>query len=351
MLIDFQQHLLERLPGIERSLVQLKNGSADPALFDTFTQEIQEICEQAAADSFALGGSILRPLERLLMRAGPTQLPRGELFAETLLLALDRLELAVEALIDERPLEQLKLDALVDGLERLVLAGAADFEVAAIHLLEAVTGFRPLLPASMGARPNSAIARSSEQIAADLLFFRLLNKQYEARSPLFEGRRQRLLKLALETNEEAGTPIDPVQLEAAVYVHDVGMMFLPESLWLKAGKLNEDERFRMQIHPVLAAGLLERMAGWQPAAEMVAQHHEMPGGGGYPQHLRGEQICAGAKLLAIVDAFEAVMFKHSDRGAARSMLRAIAEINACSNQFAAEWVRPFNRVIRRMLEK
>ncbi|WP_231913025.1 HD-GYP domain-containing protein [Sterolibacterium denitrificans] len=285
------------------------------------------------------------------MRAGPTQLPRGELFAETLLLALDRLELAVEALIDERPLEQLKLDALVDGLERLVLAGAADFEAAAIHLLEAVTGFRPLLPASMGARPNSAIARSSEQIAADLLFFRLLNKQYEARSPLFEGRRQRLLKLALETNEEAGTPIDPVQLEAAVYIHDVGMMFLPESLWLKAGKLNEDERFRMQIHPVLAAGLLERMAGWQSAAEMVAQHHEMPDGGGYPRRLRGEQICAGAKLLAIVDAFEAVMFKHGDRGATRSMLRAIAEINACSNQFAAEWVRPFNRVIRRMLEK
>ena len=186
-------------------------------------------------------------------------------------------------------------------------------------------------------------------MAADLLFFRALSKQLEERSELFKGRRQRLLQLAFDTNDQAGRPIDPVQLEAAVYMHDVGMMFLPESLWLKVGRISEDERFQMQVHPSLAAGLLERMPGWQAAAQMVAQHHEMPDGGGYPRGLKAHEICPGAKLLAIIDAFEAVMLKHSDRGHNRSALRAIAEVNACEGQFAVEWIAPFNAVVRRML--
>ena len=83
---------------------------------------------------------------------------------------------------------------------------------------------------------------------------------------------------------------------------------------------------------------------------MVAQHHEMPDGTGYPRGLKGAQICPGACILAIVDAFEAVTLKHSQRGQTRSLLRAIAEVNACDSQFAAEWVAPFNAVIRRQMD-
>ena len=83
---------------------------------------------------------------------------------------------------------------------------------------------------------------------------------------------------------------------------------------------------------------------------MVAQHHEMPDAGGYPNKLSAPSICPGAKILAIVDAFEAVMLKHIQRGKNRSVLRAIAEINACDKQFAPEWIAPFNNVIRKTIE-
>jgi HD-GYP domain-containing protein (c-di-GMP phosphodiesterase class II) len=98
-------------------------------------------------------------------------------------------------------------------------------------------------------------------------------------------------------------------------------------------------------------GLLQRMPGWEAAAEMVAQHHEMPDGAGYPESTtQAADICPGAKILAIVDAFEAVMLKHIHRGKNRSVLRAIAEVNACDNQFAPEWIAPFNTVIRKTIE-
>jgi HD-GYP domain-containing protein (c-di-GMP phosphodiesterase class II) len=160
----------------------------------------------------------------------------------------------------------------------------------------------------------------------------------------------RILRLALETNKAGGNAVDPVQLEAAVYLHDVGMMLLPEAIWLKIGKMTNDDKLALRNHPGYAAGLLQRMPGWESAAEMVVQHHEMPDGGGYPKEIKAADICAGAKILAIVDAFEAVMLKHIHRGKNRSVLRAIAEINACDNQFAPEWIAPFNAVIRKTIE-
>ena len=108
--------------------------------------------------------------------------------------------------------------------------------------------------------------------------------------------------------------------------------------------------FLPEFLPHDGAGLLSRMEGWKPAAEIVMQHHEMHDGAGYPAGLKAEAICPGAKILAIVDAFEAVMLKHSHRGHSSSLLRAIAEVNACNNQFAPEWIGPFNTVIRGMIE-
>jgi HD-GYP domain-containing protein (c-di-GMP phosphodiesterase class II) len=219
------------------------------------------------------------------------------------------------------------------------------------QLIETVTGF-PSVIGEISSRAPRVATPGSKQLNAssDLQFFRSLALQLESRSPLFKGRTMRILRLALETNKTGGNTVDPVQLEAAVYLHDVGMMMVPEAIWLKVGKMTPEDKLLLNNHPGFAAGLLQRMPGWEAAAEMVAQHHEMPNGGGYPNELRGPAISPGAKILAIVDAFEAVMLKHIHRGKNRSVLRAIAEINACENQFAPEWIAPFNAVIRKTIE-
>jgi len=249
-----------------------------------------------------------------------------------------------------RSIEHLQLGAFVDGLTHLAEVGAERVDQATAALIEKVTGFPPVL-GEPAARPRPEVqAGAPGDAGSDLQFFRSLALQLESRSPLFKGRTLRVLRLALETNKLAGQPVDPQQLEAAVYLHDFGMMLVPEAVWLKVGKLTPEDKLALRNHPGFAAGLVQRMPGWAGAAEMVAQHHEMPDGGGYPHGLNADAICAGAKILAIVDAFESVMLKHSHRGKNRSVLRAIAEINACDRQFAPEWIEPFNAVIRRTLE-
>lgn len=347
---EFIEDLEDQVPGIERDIAALRRAPLDRALIARLFRAIHTIKGDAAICKVDLGVMICHPIESLLARCRDGEIQFSNLLAETTLLALDRLELATEALAGGRSVEHLKLPELVGGLEGMAAAPADELAARAAHTIEAVTGFRPLAtgrePAAASAPPQTA----SADLAADLRFFRALALQLESRSPLFKGRTDRILRLAEETNAAAGNPVDPAQLAAAVYMHDIGMMFAPESTWLKVGRLTDEDRELLHEHPVHAAGLLRRMAGWEPAAAMVAQHHEMPDGRGYPDGLKGDAICPGAKILAIVDAFEAVTLKHSHRGETRSLVRAIAEINACDNQFATEWIGPFNTVIRKMVE-
>ena len=347
---EFIDDLNEQIPVIEKDIAGLKRAPHDEALIAELFRTLHNVKGNAAILKVEIGVAIAHPVETLMVRLRAKEIGFSDLLAEAVLLAMDRLELSLEAMLSGRPLTQLKLGELIVGLESLALADTHTLDERSARVIEAVTGFLPAA-ATRGVKPHaSEITRGPENVAADLRFFRSLALQFESHSPLFAGRSQRLLHFALETNQTAGNPVDPAQLEAAIYMHDIGMMFLSESVWLKLGKLSDDDKRLLQSHPALAAGLLERMEGWQAAAEMVAQHHEMYDGGGYPKQLRGEEICPGAKILAIVDTFEAVTLKHSNRGQSRSIIRAIAEVNACDNQFAPEWILPFNAVIRRMVE-
>ena len=348
---EFFYFLIDQTPNIERDIAKLKSSPEDREIISSLFRAVHNIKGDATLCKVDMATALVHPIETVLARFRNNEIAFTDILAEAILLAIDRLELAVEGLLTHKSLDNLRLLPLLQGLERMAIAAAPDMDDAAGEMIEAVTGFRPAAASALfRGRSSSISSRSKSQEADDLRFFRTLANQLEARSPLFKGRTTRLLRLASETNQLRNKPIDPLQLEAAVYMHDVGMMFLPEPVWLKVERMTDEEKQVMRTHPDYAAGLLARMDGWGPAAEMVAQHHEMPDGLGYPNALKLKQICDGAKILAIVDAFEAVMLKHIHRGRNRSVLRAIAEINACDNQFAPEWIEPFNQVIHKTLE-
>jgi len=348
---EFAEALVDRAPEVERDVARLLKSPGEREITADLFRAIHNIKGDSALCKFELGVAIAHPIETMMSRFRDGEIPFSELLAELILLAIDRLELATDALLAGKTTENLRLLELIQGLEHLAIADAQEVDADCAWLIEAVTGFPSVIGDISTRAPRVAIPKSEQKNAsADLQFFRSLALQLESRSPLFKGRTMRILRLALETNRAGGNQVDPVQLEAAVYLHDVGMMLLPEAVWLKVGKMTPEDKQALRNHPGFAGGLLQRIAGWEAAAEMVLQHHEMPDGAGYPNELQGAAICPGAKILAIVDAFEAVMLKHIHRGKNRSVLRAVAEINACDNQFAPEWIAPFNAVIRKTIE-
>lgn len=347
---EFKDDIVDLAQKIEQDIGKLKQAPDDRAIIANLFRSFHNIKGDASLCKVELGSIIAHPVETLLGRLREGELHFTELMGEIILLTVDRLELATESLVTGRPLENLQLVKLYEGLEKLSRVRQAELNETASRVIESVTGFRPATEKIAVAKKKAATVHPVESQVIDLNFFRTLAQQFETRSPHFKGRTARILRLALETNLAGDQPVDPLQLEAAVYMHDVGMMFLPESIWLKVGSFSAENKKALATHPGYGAGLLERIAGWQGAAEIVRQHHEMPNGAGYPAGLTQEKICAGANILSIVDAFEAVMLKHSHRGHSRSTLRAIAEVNACDNQFAKEWIAPFNSVVRRMIE-
>lgn len=350
-LVEFAEALTDRAPEIERDISRLLKTPDDRDITASLFRAVHNIKGDASLCKFDLGVALVHPIEALMSRFRSGEIVFSDTMAESILLAIDRLELATEALLANKSIDKLELATLIDGLTELAIEAPRDLERRCAELIEAVTGFPPVLRDISSRAPKSSNPKSEQKnVSVDLHFFRSLAQQFESRSPLFKGRTMRILRLALETNKAGGMLVDPVQLEAAVYLHDLGMMLLPESIWLKVGKITAEDKVALRNHPGFAAGILQRMPGWEMAAEMVAQHHEMPDGGGYPNQLQGDQICAGAKILAVTDAFEAVMLKHIHRGKNRSVLRAIAEVNACDKQFAPEWILPFNAVIRRTIE-
>jgi len=305
----------------------------------------------AALCHFEFGIQIAHGIESILMRIRDKKLTYSPALANALLLVLDRLELTVEAINAQRPIDENSLQDLLNSLQDLSESSHSNMDTIATRMIEAVSGFHSpsgIKPAAPLPKP-AAVSSDKKDISSDIALFRSIAQQYERRSSLYEGRTERQCRLALAMNELAGCPVDRQQLEAAVYMHDIGMMLLPESLWLKPGKLDDADWQQMRQHPGLGADLLVRIPGWGEASRMIQQHHEMPDGKGYPAGLHDPEICPGAKILAIVDAFEAVMLKHRHRGQNISHLRGAAEINACSSQFSQAWIPPFNQVVRTML--
>ncbi len=348
---EFADALADRVLDIERDMATLAKDPENRGVIADIFRSLHNIKGDAALCSVATAALIAHPLESILTRMRAREVRYTQLLGEVILLGVDRLELAIKALLSGRTLEHLKLVELVEGLRRISLASQQDIRQVSTGLIKTVTGFLPQATLHDKHDAQAEPVPSGERVAGDLQFFRSLALQFETRSPLFVGRVDRLHRLAMDANRVAGSPVDEVQLEAALYLHDLGMMFMPESVWLKFGKMSDAERVVLHAHPDFAAGLLSRMNGWEAAAQMVRQHHETWDGNGYPNGLSGEQICQGARLLAIVDAFESVMLKLNTRSRTSCILRAIAEINACDKQFAPEWVTAFNAVVRTMLER
>lgn len=346
---DFIDSLTDIAPNIERDINVLKLDPKNIAIIADLFRSVHNLKGDAALCKFELGAHIAHPIESILSQLRDDKIIFSDILAEAILLAIDRLELAVGALASGKSLEHLQLRLLIAELHKLAEKDAHTMDSAAADMIEHITGFRP---GGKNIHPvyTAPTEHSPEKVKHELSVFRTFALALEKRSPLFQGRIDRLLHLAAETNSVMGLPIDPVQLEAAVYVHDLGMMFLPESVWLKIGNLTPEERELMHTHPHYATQLLSCIEGWEPAMQMVQQHHEMSDGTGYPAGLKEQAICEGAKILAIIDAFEAVTLKHQNRGQTRSVLRAIAEINASQNQFAQPWINGFNQVVRKMLE-
>ena len=200
------------------------------------------------------------------------------------------------------------LEDVVEGLD----AGADDFLSKPFRQPELLARMRSAL------RLRQALLRMD---AAHTAVAALANA-VEAQDPSTERHCQRLANLAARLGAQAG--LEGIDLEAVAYgalLHDVGKIGVPEAILTKPSPLDVDEWELMRRHPEIGERICLPLNSAGMFAPIVRHHHERWDGRGYPDGLRGEAIPLGARIVGIVDSFDAMTH---DRPYRRAMPIALA---------------------------
>ncbi|HEX5889001.1 MAG TPA: diguanylate cyclase [Pyrinomonadaceae bacterium] len=141
-------------------------------------------------------------------------------------------------------------------------------------------------------------------------------------------------------------------LHAGALLHDIGKLAVPEYILNKPGKLTEAEFAKMKIHPTVGGDILKRVNFPYPVEDIVRYHHEKWDGSGYPKGLKGEQIPLIARIISVVDFYDAT---RCDRPYRKGMKRedSLALLNSMVGtafdpkvvKIFAEHVEEFDRLI------
>ena len=169
----------------------------------------------------------------------------------------------------------------------------------------------------------------------------------EEKDPTTDGHCARLERLAILTGERLGLPGEQlISLSYGAYLHDIGKVKISDEVLNKAAQLTDSEWNEMMKHPDHGADMLSERDYLGGAAVIVRAHHERFDGTGYPRGLGGDKIPIGARVVAVVDTYDAITSTRPYQ-AASAKEEAISELEKnAGTQFDPRVVRAFLEVVR-----
>ncbi|MRR06139.1 MAG: HD domain-containing protein [Deltaproteobacteria bacterium] len=133
----------------------------------------------------------------------------------------------------------------------------------------------------------------------------------DAKSPWTKGHSERVMNIAAKIAEEMGlSDLFVEQIKIAGLLHDIGKIGILEELLEKPDKISDEEFPPMRLHPEKGVAILAPIEQLQDILPAIRHHHERYDGTGYPDGLKGEEIPLQARIVAVADAFDAMV---SDR--------------------------------------
>jgi len=178
-----------------------------------------------------------------------------------------------------------------------IRAGADDFLTRPLDRTELLARVRSLLKLKF---------RTDELERAETVVFTLA-RSIEGKDPYTHGHCERLADYSASLGIHLGLPEEQVTaLRWAGVVHDIGKIAVPDSILLKPGALTTDEWKLMRQHPVVGDRICAPLKSFRLVLPIIRHHHEKFDGSGYPDGLRGEDIPITARVLQIVDVYDAL---------------------------------------------
>src|SRR2546428_9759669 len=178
-----------------------------------------------------------------------------------------------------------------------IQAGADDFLCKPVDREQLIVRVRSLLRQK---------AFTDELERAEAVLFALA-RSIEEKDPYTEGHCARLAEYSTRLGEYIGLSAPEIKaLRRAGIVHDIGKVAVPDSILLKPARLTRSEKLILRRHPVVGERICAPLKSFQLVLPIIRHHHEKMNGSGYPDGLKGEQIPLTARVLQIVDVYDAL---------------------------------------------
>lgn len=148
----------------------------------------------------------------------------------------------------------------------------------------------------------------------------------DARDAYTYGHSQQVARYAMALGEKLGMRPDELSvLRQGALLHDIGKVGVAEQVLFKPGGLDEGELQQIRRHPQIGYRIASQVRSLHDVAEIIQQHHEWYGGGGYPYGLRGEEISLGARIVHVAEVLDTMI---SDRPYRKgcALTEALAEL-------------------------
>ncbi len=177
-------------------------------------------------------------------------------------------------------------------------------------------------------------------------FVSVLSRTLEEKNPNMHHHSKRVDRYAQVIAENMGLPEEEREfLRIAAFLHDIGKIGISNDILNKAGKLNPLEWEEMREHPRRGVELVEPLRLPQEVLSIILHHHESYDGGGYPDGLKGEEIPLCARIIGIIDSYDAMISNRPYRRA-RPQNWVIGELENCAGtQFDPEIVKIFVSIL------
>jgi putative two-component system response regulator len=169
----------------------------------------------------------------------------------------------------------------------------------------------------------------------------------EAKDAYTQGHTERVSQLALGVAHYLGlSEEDENALYKGGILHDIGKIAIPDAILNKPGRLTEEEFVTIRTHPDRGERICKPLNSIKSALTVIRFHHERMDGSGYPDHLSGNQIPVIARIMAIVDIYDALTSARAYRAALpQSQAFAILEAEAAKGWWDTTILAEFKRII------
>jgi len=168
---------------------------------------------------------------------------------------------------------------------------------------------KPPVVAELEARIRSLtrLKRYTDELDSAQSIIMTLGLTIESRDPSTQGHCERLTRYAAALGARLRLDDDQlIALHRGAFLHDVGKVGIPDVILLKPGPLTPSERAAMQQHPVIGHRLCGELRALEDVRPIVRHHHERPDGTGYPDGLEGDSIPLLARIMNVVDSYDAL---------------------------------------------